>query len=482
MAFKPILLVLFFFLLTRLYIGIITPFFVGDEANYVHMYFQFLETGRPDIYGELVVKPAGQYYLTAPLLLIFVPVSDSLGIPIEVPFRLVTIIFGLATLWILYEILLKLSKSETGAAMGTLFFSILPNFFMISSIYYPDVYLIFFSFLSFWVLLCRDDWKGSLLAGFLTGVAFYIKLQQAFLVFALILPYMVLKKKIRVDYFVYSSMFSLIFLLIFVLTYYPARSDSAMLLLKTELFARNGISMGTALLNLVNITYTYFFAFILGIGLVLGARQYFKKQSPFYEYSQIALLVLFSVFVSSFWYSAILYFGLSLLFAKAFDHLLGFEKLIVFGLLILILLQTSSVMTSIIYSTAYDWPSQKQVGLFLVDKYPVTFIMNDTQMRIWNVYDEVYEKTDSPVLLAKMRMAILPYKFLYEKEPQIQNINAYWYYADAELDPIAPSLLESEYVATEKGYEKFLEKSLMNYSLIGSFGEEPGFLVYAKNS
>src|SRR3989338_2563608 len=224
-----------------------------------------------------------------------------------------------------------------------------------------------------------------------------------------------------------------------------------MLLLKTELFARNGISMGTALLNLVNITYTYFFAFILGIGLVLGARQYFKKQSPFYEYSQIALLVLFSVLVSSFWYSAILYFGLSLLFAKAFDHLLGFEKLIVFG-------------------------------LFIVDKYPVTFIMNDTQMRIWNVYDEVYEKTDSPVLLAKMRMAILPYKFLYEKEPQIQNINAYWYYADAELDPIAPSLLESEYVATEKGYEKFLEKSLMNYSLIGSFGEEPGFLVYAKNS
>src|SRR3989338_10922629 len=156
MAFKPILLVLFFFLLTRLYIGIITPFFVGDEANYVHMYFRFLQTVRPDIYGELVVKPAGQYYLTAPLLLIFVPVSDSFGIPIEVPFRLVTIIFGLATLWILYEILLKLSKSETGAAMGTLFFSILPNFFMISSIYYPDVYLIFFSFLSFWVLLCRD--------------------------------------------------------------------------------------------------------------------------------------------------------------------------------------------------------------------------------------------------------------------------------------------------------------------------------------
>ena len=476
---KPIILVLLFFIITRLYLGLTTSFFVGDEANYVHMYFQFLETGRPDVYGELAVKPAGMFYLTAPILAVFVPLWTATDIPIEIPFRIVGIIFGIATLWILYNILLKLSKSEQGAAAGTFFFSIFPNFSLISMIYSPDIFVILFSLLSIWILLWREDWKGALIAGFFTGFAFYIKFQQAFLIFALILPFMIFRKRIRWDYFVFSMISSAIFLLIFIASYYPAHLDSALLLLKTESFARHSISVEPSLYAIFIYADLLLLMIFLFAGLVIWSKKYLKNKSIAYEISQIFILMLFFIVISPIWYTALLFFGPSLLLAKVFEGLWKFEKIVIgTGILLIFFLSVSSVNT-LSHHTAYDWASQKELGLFLIDKYPVTFVMDNRHMDIWGSYEEVYNETTSPVLLAKMRMAILPYKFLYEEKPRISDIDAQ-YYNDADLEKESPPVFESKYVVTERKYEKFLETSLEKYALIRTFGNEPGFIVYER--
>ena len=71
------------------YIIATVPFFIGDESNYANAYLEFIKTGRPDVYGELVVKPAGMFVLSYPFLQPLIGIGKFLGLGTEVPFRVV---------------------------------------------------------------------------------------------------------------------------------------------------------------------------------------------------------------------------------------------------------------------------------------------------------------------------------------------------------------------------------------------------------
>jgi hypothetical protein len=484
-----------------------TPFFVGDEANYVNTFIEFSKTGRPDVYGELVVKPAGMFAITYPILQPLLLLSRQLALPIEFPFRAVTAIFSLLTLYVAYLIFLHLSSSKQTALLSTLAFAIAPNFLFAATTYYPDIFCMFFQLLAFLALLKDETRKGSAIAGLLTGIAFYIKLQQAFVIFAIIVPYLLLRKnneegaeknrqkqalsllhlkallaKLRLDYFVFSIFFSAIAFALIILPYYPARLEQFWLLAQTELFTRANLTLDAGLIAnnaAIALIATAAWLFIATI-CAIHAFSLRKSEGFKFEFAELALLLLFLAAMSSFFYTAILFFGASLLIGRTMRSFGNFERGVIAMVLIFAVLQSYFVIDILLHQDArYDYPSQKSLGAFLAGKYPITFVTKIPQMSIWKYYEDYYLPQNSPMLLANMRMAVLPYKFIEEAEPGISGIRAVYY--NSRLQRISPEIrLDDKYVVIEQELQPIYSSELGQYEKAAQFGEEPGFIVYVR--
>lgn len=454
------------------------PFFMGDEANYVNAYFEFAKTGRPDVYGELVVKPAGMFLLSYIPLQPLLAAGGLAGIPIEVPFRIVGMLFGAGTIAAVYWIFKKITGSIHAAAAGALVFSLNPNFLVTSVAYYPDSFLQFFAFLSLAAMLWDEGRNGALLGGIFCGIAFYIKLQQAFFIFAIALPLLYLQKKIRLDYLLFCALFCAIALVAVVLPYYPARMEQFMLLANTELFARAGLDLENMQANTAGSMVMYASAVPLFLCVLFYSFTLGKKEDFRFEYSQIALLLAFMVLVSNFFYTSMLFFGFALLAGRVYAHFWKFEKAVFFVILALVLLDAIVLLHAFGEDASYDYKSQKQLGEFLAGKYPITFVTEIPQMGIWKIYEKRYLWEGSPLLLANMRMAVLPYKFLNENESGLGEINAVYYSRNLALVSQDGIGRLGKYVVLEKRTYGKYAGNLQGYGKIAEFGEEPGFLVY----
>ena len=475
---NPLAWVIAFFIISRLLALYFLPFFVGDEANYVHSYFEFEKTGRPDIYGEFVHKPPGMFAMTSPMLNFLVPMSNTLGLPIEVPFRLVSLIFGIPLLYLVYKILLELSGSVKGAAVGTMFFSVFPNYFYSSLFYYPDTFVLLSSLLAFYFLVKMPNTKGSAIAALFTGLAFYIKLEQAFLIFLVALPFMLLRRKLRLEYFVFSGAFCLLAIVLITAPYYPARMSQFMLLVQTELFTR--VSSGT-----VPSPYLLFFIHLPLAVLVPFCLIYslnFMKGADFnYEYVETAMLLAFLAMVSAFFYSALLYVGLLLLISKIYSSLTTTSRGLLFALLAFTLVWSFLFTLLLCFTSAYDFQSQKDLGVFLQGKYPLTIVSYPPTMEIWRYYTAYYLPQNSPVLLANIRMSILAYKFFGEANPDISQVHAFYVDGNLTGTDISNITLTDKYVVVEAAQNRMLAPKLQNYTETKQFGTVPGFILYEKS-
>ncbi|MBM3228991.1 hypothetical protein FJZ26_01040 [Candidatus Parvarchaeota archaeon] len=488
---RQFLALLAFFLVSRLFLSVIFPFFIGDEANYANAYAEFAKSGRPDVYGELVIKPAGMFVLSAPFLSIFLPLSAAFSLPIEVPFRITSIIFGALALAVLFLILEHLTKSRTGAAAGALFFSITPNFSLISFYYSPDIFFLLALFLALHQLVSNQTKGGSIAAGLLTGLAFYIKMQQIALFFAVLVPFMLLRQKIRIDYFAYAAVSVVLAILVSAIPYYPNRLTQLWLLVQTEFFTRLSPDAASAAFSFASGLQIH-----LGVLVLLSSILFIKREAlkgHLFEVSQIILL--FSFFVlNSFYYTAILFFGPALLVASA---LCAAKKADAMALGILLLLCALFSLNTLYYASfdsRYDFPSQKQLGLFLAGKYPLTILAAKPNMAIWSYYTNHYSNTSSPALLANMRMTVLPYKFFAEGAGGSKQNNGYG--MSPRIHAIYTSQSDSQetvmrkintfndtYLVVEKSHlDYFAGQVPEGYLKAASFGERPGFVVFEKTA
>ncbi|VVB58408.1 Dolichyl-phosphate-mannose-protein mannosyltransferase [Candidatus Anstonella stagnisolia] len=462
------------------YTSITLPFFIGDEANYANAYFEFAKTGRPDVYGELVVKPAGMFLLSYVPLQMLLAAGSMGGIPVEIPFRIVSMLFGAGTIAVVYWIFKKLTGSAQAAAAGAIVFLINPNFLMSSATYYPDSFLQFFAFLSIAAMFWDEGRRGAIVGGLFCGIAFYIKMQQAFFIFAIAIPLLYFRGRIRLDYLLFCALFCAIALVAIVMPYYPQRMEQFMLLANTELFARAGAGLGYASSSIATALFLYAAAIPFFICMLFYSFQLGKKEDFRFEYVQIAILLAFMAFVNNFFYTSMLFFGFALLAGKVYVHLWKFEKVAFFALVALVLLNSFLIMGSFDKDSAYDYRSQKQLGEFLAGKYPITFVTEIPQMSIWKVYENRYLAEGSPLLLANMRMCVLPYKFMNENESRLDEINAVYYNRSLELVSEEGTGKLGRYVVLEnRTYAKYA-KNLKGYERIAAFGQEPGFFVYWK--
>lgn len=465
-----------FFLIIRLQF-VATPFFAGDEANYANMYFEFLKSGRADIYGELVAKPQGMFAVSYPIVQPLLAIGGVIGMPIELPFRIAALLFGAATIACSYFIFLHISGSKRIAALASAVFSIMPNFLFVSSLYYPDIFVMFFSLLSFLALLRVPGAKGGALGGLFMGIAFYIKLHQAFFAFAIIIPYMIAKKKIRLDYFAFCALFCALAAILIGAPYYPARVENLMLMVKMELFTRVMADASFVLQNASGLLGAHAIPLFLAILCTFYCATVLKKEDFSFELSQVAILLAYLFLISSFWYSAMLFFGLALLVARVFFATTAPEKA-VFGLALFGCLGVSMlVVHNYIWDEGFGWEAQKELGLFLAGKYPITFAVQIERLTVWKYYEEKYLPENSPLIMANANMGILAYKSIAEGGLQLEKMEAAYY--DAEKKLLSPeALIGGRYFAVDSGLLGIYAQKLGGYGKIKEFGGK--YVLYEK--
>ena len=161
----------------NIYLASNTPFLGEDEAGYVHTaelfskgdYRTFSETGRVELFAP------------------FVPLIYSVAFMITGPLtsvaKMITAIFGLLTLLMIYLIGKKIDIMMGIASVAVMM--LITVFFHFSMLAYVDVPIAFFSALFIYLAAKTDTKRKAVLLGIILGLAYFTKVSGFFLVMIL---------------------------------------------------------------------------------------------------------------------------------------------------------------------------------------------------------------------------------------------------------------------------------------------------------
>lgn len=317
--------------------------------------------------------------------------------------RIITAVFGVASVLLLYLAGKKLFNREVG--LFAAFFLAVNYLHVIRSHFgLPDIYNGFFALLSLYVsalILEKNTRKRYLLAGFITGIAFALKYQVFSLIPFITVHIILTIRKKNILYFFHPNaiLAGLVFIATFLITnpYYILNIDNAMHMNKQDI-ARYGIG------RLGLRPFPYFYLFNWGIGklpsllVILGIIiMFFRSTFRFFLIFPFAFIFMFFM----------TYYSQGGIFTRNFATVMpylmlfaGYGMYVLLGLFknkhkffakaliaILILgINFSSIKNSLILDKYYSKPwNETDLGEWMRDKLPKNTVVRNYQLFLHNV-------------------------------------------------------------------------------------------------
>jgi len=369
----------------------------------------------PTYFNEYVPwKPPLTFYVYS----LFYPLSTIF--PIELTFRIPSLIFGVITTFVFYFFVLELLKNEKKkeeiAFYSSIAYSAHPAFLITNGLFLTDNLLAFLTLLSLlYYLKGERKSKYFIVAGFFSALAFFTKTIMSFAIIYLAIIYYFLKDKkvlLKKEFLISLLFIPATFLLMYF--YFGEEFINNFMIDATRLEIPPSVAGMYVLLMLIAISVPFIVFFFIRI-----VDRIKKKKLGFLEkYFLFWLILIYPAAFSNqllYWYfipviPPIVILGVKEMSKDIFDR----PFIITFSCIILIILSLSYVPLSQIDKRFED---QKNIGIYLVNKSNI-------------------------LLLTAYSPGIIYYKFHFEDKNYDENFNVL--FANENIDDILEDVLKYE--------------------------------------